>query len=224
MEENYQEDFLTANSLYVLASIGSNKETIPFIPMPEINIDEALVELSKVNYKDNELSKSGRRKIVAISMIQRYKMCAIINDIAYFYNSDEIQCVAVVTRKENEVVKYALIIGNKFVMLMKKLYENKWLHDNLTKSQVINKQYISVTDMIKLNEEKENFYVTLFINGEIKNNSIYFNNNGSTIKYDVINKMIEEKKGREFLKELFKNLTIGEEYEAKNSYQMNQGI
>jgi hypothetical protein len=217
-------ELLSANSLYVLANIGGNKDSIPFIPIPEINIDEALEELSRSNYINKELTKTGKRNILAISMIQRYQMCTIINDIAYFYNPDGIQCVAVVTKLEKEEAKYTLIIGNKLAMLLSKLYENKWLHDKLIKKEVIKLQETDIEQLTKLTDGKESFYVTLFINGEIEYNSIFYNNNGSTIKYDVINRMISENSGREYLKELFKTLKMGEEYKDINSYQNNRGI
>lgn len=207
------DEYLTPGALYALASIGGNKRTIPFIEIPEnLDIDEALTELAKKYIDNTQITDLAKEVTVAIEWMQKSTHCLMINEVTFFYTADSLPATAVLPSDDN--TKFRLAHRYKTSEIIGALGFFKWLNKPLEKEEVLAFQNVQVIDVLDKFKDCDSVVVSLFIEGELKYNCVFIDNDGAVVKYDEINGTIEEKAGYFWLQEILKVTTVNDEFNS----------
>lgn len=206
-----QAEYLTPEALYVLASIGGNTQTIPFIPFPEdFDAQRGLAMLTPAYIQDEILTELAREVIVAIAWMQKSRYTAIINEASFFYEKDGLP-VSVVVSDETQT-RLRIAHRYKTAELLSVLGAFSWMNQPLNKTERLSLQTAQVKDIIERFEGVQNVGVSLYEKGKVIYNSIFFDHDGGVVKYDAMKETIEEQSGRLWLKELMKQLHVNQEF------------
>lgn len=206
-----KEEFLTPEGLYVLASLGGNRQTIPGIPFPsDFDAKRGLLELTPAYVDQEVLSDLGREVILAIAWMQQSSIIAMINAVTCFYEKDGLP-VTVVTPDETQT-KMRIAHRYKTPELLGMLGAFSWMHQKLEKAERFMPQDVQVNAVIEQFDGCEHMHVALYESGKLTYNNLFFDYDGGVVKYDMAENKIEERSGRTWLKELMQKLYVNEEF------------
>ena len=217
------DEFITPEALYSLASIGGNTETIPFIPFPkDFNAERSLSELTPVYINESGPTALAQEVILAIAWMQQAEYVAILNEATFFYQKDALPVSVVGLNKEN--TKLRLAYREKATELLGVLGVFEWMNQPLKKQERFICQKVTVQEVMKRFEHHTSMSLSLYEKGKVIVNAIFFDCGESVVKYNVIEETIEEKAGREWLKEIMKQLHIYDAFDFENKHQDANGF
>lgn len=205
------QEFITPEALYALASIGGNTHTIPFVPFPEdFDAQRGLERLKPAYIQDEILTELAREVIVAIEWMQKSQYVAIINEISFFYEKEGLPVTIIVSNDTYTGLRLAY--RYKTAELLGVIGACTWMNKPLNKEQRLIQQSVQVKDVIERFEGRENLSISLYENGNVVYNSIFFEYDSGVVKYDATRDVIEEQAGRFWLKEIIEKLHVNKEF------------